>query len=234
MLFDNGVESFPCVLFILSNFSLSLLACLSRLTDIWPCVRFLSLECSDTLESGARSRSFSTRFRDHDVISACMHQRGDRVEGNRGVAPATHVFVKGTCLLARRLGRVSCSNGVGWGGALVVHFIIEISAKLIARHDYSIVINVRAFLKHICYIALQRINPKRLVLIKRTFTNLKRNCRELNFKNNTFFMIFYILFFTFYKRVFWYNSISVISLFKIIVNFTDLLQNIVKVIKILN
>jgi len=40
----------------------------------------------------ARSRSFSTRFSDHDVISACMHQRGDRMEGSRGVvAPATHV-----------------------------------------------------------------------------------------------------------------------------------------------
>jgi len=134
-----------CVLFILSNLSIGL-----SLRVIWPCVRVLSLDYSDVLEvRNARNRSFSTRFPDHDVISACMHQRSDRMEGSRGVAPATHVFVKGTCLLARRLGRVSCSNGVGWGGALVVHFIIEISVELIARHDYSIEIN--AYLLHSVY-----------------------------------------------------------------------------------
>lgn len=144
MPFGNGVERHS-----IFRISLSLLACLSQISDL--AFGFYRSSVATYLNQvwNARSRSFSTRFRDHGVISACMHQQGDRVEGSRGVAPATHVFVKGTCLLARRLGRVSCSNGVGWDGALVVHFIIEISAELIARHDYSIVINVRTFLKRI-------------------------------------------------------------------------------------
>lgn len=63
------------------------LTCGLSLRDIWPCVRFLSLENTAMYLNqvrNARGRSFSMRFPNHSVISACMHQRGDQVEGSRG------------------------------------------------------------------------------------------------------------------------------------------------------
>jgi len=168
-----NVESyfFLRLIYLITNFSLSLSLSLS----LGPSVRISDLVFSFYRTSkaiylnqvrNAHSRSFSARFPDHDVISACMHRRrratrrGDRAEAWREVV--SHLLH--TCSWKARASWHGVSaashvpkNGVGWGGALVVHFIIEISAELIARHDYSIVINVHALFECICYIALHRI-----------------------------------------------------------------------------
>lgn len=119
--------------------------------DIWPCAFYSSNTITYlNREWNARRESFSAHFLDHDIISAYIQRQDNRKrvkkERRRCVTPAVHVYVKGTCLLARRLGRVSCSNGVRWSGVLV-HFIIQISKDLIARYDYSIAITSATILK---------------------------------------------------------------------------------------
>lgn len=104
--------------------------------DIWPCAFYHSITITYlNRERNAPRESFFAHFLDHDIISAYIQRRDNQKkekERSRGVTPAVHVYVKGTCLLARRLGRVSCSNGVRWSGVLV-HFIIQISMELIAN-----------------------------------------------------------------------------------------------------
>lgn len=88
-IYDIETFTFLRFIYLIEFFSLSfslsfLLACLLGISDL--VFGFYRSNIATYLNQvrNARRRSFSTHFSNHNVISACMHQRGDQVEGSRG------------------------------------------------------------------------------------------------------------------------------------------------------
>lgn len=149
---SDAWKLFFCIVYLIKSLSLSLAICLWRISDL--VFDFYHLRM--TLESRDIAKYAPWIFlrvlpgsRRHFRVYVYIYTNWPREWKKlrcRWRTCSIHVFAKGTCLLARRCGspagRVSCSNGVRWGGALV-RFIIQILMKLIPKCDYSIVTNVR-------------------------------------------------------------------------------------------
>lgn len=176
---DNGIslgircwKLLFCVLFILSYLSLSPLACLSWISDLVFGFYRSSITTYLNQVRNARGRSFSARFPDHDVISACMHQRDDRVRREAAVSHLLHTCSwKARASWRGRLSRVSCSNGCrvrrrrsccslyhrDLGG-------INRETRLFDRDQFTRILEM-----YLLHRVTSVPYPKRLILIERTY-----------------------------------------------------------------
>lgn len=203
------------------SFSLSL-ACLSGISDL--VFGFYRSNIATYLNQvrNARRRSFSTRFSNHNVISACMHQRGDQVEGSRGCrtcytrvrerhVPLGAVSQPRLMFQRCRVRRRSCCSLYhrDLGG-------INRETRLFDRDQRTRILQAYRLHRVTSY-------PKCLILVKRTYKFDK--AVELNLKSDAFLKIMHFLqqaiFLILYNSIF----ITVFFFYRIIINSVECNKN---------